>query len=107
AANEDNVRFQIESDMPPVQVYGTTGKNWQASVVRHIPMRDPCSLCLFPDRGPELAMACATGTVVSPVDGKQVDAAQPFISFAAGLMAAAEILKLGLRGYPFAKMITQ
>jgi molybdopterin/thiamine biosynthesis adenylyltransferase len=107
AANEDHVRFQIESDMPPIQIYGTTGKSWQASVIRHIPMRDVCSLCLFPDKGPELPTACATGKVVSPSDGKQIDASLPFLSFAAGLMTAAEILKLALRGYPFSKTITQ
>jgi len=107
AANEDHVRFQIEADMPPIQIYGTTGKNWQASVVRHIPLRDPCSLCLFPDRGPALPTACATGAVRSSVDGKQIDAALPFLSFAAGLMAVAEILKLALPGYPFSKTITQ
>lgn len=107
AANEDHVRFQIEADMPPIQIYGTTGKNWQASVIRHVPLQGPCSLCLFPDSGPALPTACATGKVASPVDGKQIDAALPFLSFAAGLMAAAEILKLALPGYPFSKTITQ
>jgi hypothetical protein len=107
AANEDHVRFQIEADMPPIQIYGTTGKNWQASVIRHIPLRDPCSLCLFPDSGPIMPTACARGKVASPLDGKQIDAALPFLSFAAGLMTAAEILKLGLPNYPFSKTITQ
>ena len=107
AANEDHVRFLIEADMPPVQIYGTTGKNWQASMVRHIPMRDPCSLCLFPDTGPELPTACATGKFIRQTDGKQIDAALPFLSFAAGLMAAAEILKLALPGFPFSRSIAQ
>lgn len=106
AANEDHVRYQVEVAMPPVQVYGTTGKNWQASVIRHIPNRDPCSLCLFPDDGPS-PTACATGTVTRATGGKQVDAALPFLSFSAGLMAAAEILKLDLPGFPFAKASTQ
>lgn len=106
AANEDHVRYQIEAAMPPVQVYGTTGKNWQASVIRHVPNLDPCSLCVFPDNGPP-PTACATGTVTRPTDGKQVDAALPFLSFAAGLMAAAEILKLDLAGFPFAPACTQ
>ena len=107
AANEDHVRFQTEADMPPVQIYGTTGKNWQASVIRHIPLRDPCSLCLFPDSGPRMPTACATGKVVQQENCRQIDAALPFLSFAAGLMAAAEILKLGLPGYPFSKMVVQ
>jgi molybdopterin/thiamine biosynthesis adenylyltransferase len=107
AANEDHVRFQIEADMPPIQIYGTTGKNWQASVIRHIPLLEPCSLCLFPDNGTAVPTACATGKVARSVDGKQIDAALPFLSFAAGLMTAAEILKLRLPGYPFSKSITQ
>lgn len=106
AANEDHVRYQIEVAMPPVQVYGTTGKNWQASLIRHIPILDSCSLCLFPDSGPP-PTACATGKVTRATNGKKVDAALPFLSFAAGLMAAAEILKLDLPGFPFAKACTQ
>ncbi len=107
AANEDHVRYQIEAAMPPVQIYGTTGKNWQASVFRHIPHRDPCSLCVFPDDGPRLSTACATGPMTRETNNKQIDAALPFLSFAAGLMAAAEILKLGLPGFPFTKSETQ
>jgi hypothetical protein len=93
--------------MPPLQIYGTTGKNWQASVIRHIPLRDPCSLCLFPDNGPVPPTACATGKAVNQADEKQIDAVLPFLSFAAGLMTAAEILKLALPGYAFSKGITQ
>lgn len=35
------------------------------------------------------------------IGNETVDAALPFLSFAAGAMAAAEILKCGLPGYPF------
>jgi hypothetical protein len=105
AANEDHVRFQIEADMPPVQIYGTTGKNWQASMIRHVPLRESCSLCVFPDEGVAVPTTCAAGKVVHR--GKQIDAALPFLSFAAGLMAAAEIFKLGLPGFPFSKSTAQ
>ena len=47
AANERNVRAVIESGFPPLQIYGTTGRNWQAAVIRHMPLEDPCSCCLF------------------------------------------------------------
>ena len=102
AANERNVREVIENNFPPVQIYGTTGQNWQASVIRHIPLHDPCSVCLFPATRHE-PTECATGGVTVQRENakKQVDAALPFLSFAAGAMAAAEILKLGLPGYPF------
>ena len=99
AANEFNVRSVIESRFPPLQIYGTTGSNWQAALLRHIPLRDPCSRCLFSEDKLPLAQ-CATGTTEKPDEGN-VDAALPFLSFAAGNMAAAEILKLGLSGYPF------
>jgi hypothetical protein len=100
AANERDVRYVIEKSAPPLQIYGTTGANWEASVIRHTPLTDPCSCCLFPPEIPQAATICATDTVVTPETGESVDAALPFLSFAAGLMAAAEILKTGLPGYP-------
>ncbi len=98
AANEHNVRHLIESLYPPIQIYGTTGKNWQASVIRHAPLIDPCSCCLFPD-ATYAATACATDPEAVADAGEQIDASLPFLSFAAGLMAAAEILKLHVPGY--------
>jgi hypothetical protein len=101
AANERNVRYIIEQSSPPLQIYGTTGANWEASVIRHIPLVDPCSCCLFPSDIPQATTTCSTETVVRPDTGDAVDASLPFLSFAAGLMAAAEILKARLPGYPF------
>lgn len=103
-ANERNVRSIIENSCPPIQVYGTTGNYWQAAAIRHIPLHDPCSICLFPDENHEPTM-CATDTFTreNGDDEEQVDAALPFLSFAAGAMAAAEILKLGLLGYPLSE----
>ena len=101
-ANERNVRTVVESGFPPLQIYGTTGGNWQAAVIRHIPLLDPCSTCLFPESNHKSTL-CATGSISVGQEGdeKQVDAALPFLSFAAGAMAAAEIFKLCLPGYPF------
>lgn len=101
AANERNVRYQIESRYPPVQVYGTTGKNWQAAVIRHVPLVDACSKCLFPEDEVTTSTQCATDQIAQGGGNDQVDAALPFLSFAAGLMAAAEVVKLGLEGFPF------
>lgn len=100
AANEDNVRLMLENGYPPVQVYGTTGQNWQSAVVRHVP-GDPCSCCLFPPSTPT-STSCATGVISDQSHGvTQVDAALPFLSFAAGLMTAIEAAKLGLGDFPF------
>lgn len=97
AANERNVRYLIETQLPPVQIYGTTGKNWQSTVLRHVPLRGACSCCVF-GADPPAATDCARGETPSPDGGKPVDAALPFLSFAAGLMTVAEIAKVAL-GY--------
>jgi molybdopterin/thiamine biosynthesis adenylyltransferase len=101
AANERNVRYTIEQSAPPLQVYGTTGRNWQASVIRHIPLLEACSCCLFPPERPQAATVCAEAAVDQQTTGERVDASLPFLSFLAGLMAAAEVLKAALPGYPF------
>ena len=101
AANERNVRYIIEQSCPPLQIYGTTGANWNASVMRHIPTMGACSCCIFPPDMTQAAMQCATGIVADSRTGEQVDAALPFLSFATGLMTAAEILKVNFPGYPF------
>jgi ThiF family len=101
AANERNVRYVIEQSCPPLQIYGTTGANWVASVIRHIPLIDACSCCVFPPGPEQLPLACAEGKVAVTQSQSEVDAALPFLSFGAGLMVAAEALKTALPGFPF------
>ena len=97
AANERNVRSTIEAGYPPLQVYATTGRNWQATLFRHIPMVEACSLCVPGIMGPSVPALCATGTEESKVsDEREDDLALPFLSYVAGLMTAAEITKLAL-----------
>jgi len=99
AANERDVRFEIETQLPPIQIYGTTGKDWQANLFHHVPPA-PCSCCAFP--GHRSITDCAKGQAPAAEPSlPQVDAALPFLSFAAGLMAAAEISKVPLPGFPF------
>jgi molybdopterin/thiamine biosynthesis adenylyltransferase len=104
AANELNVRNFIEEAFPPVQLYATTGKNWQATLIRHIPIKDPCSLCLFPSTAAAPPTQCATGAMPGDKSSGEakMDAALPFLSFGAGLMVAAELVKLPSDGYPYA-----
>jgi molybdopterin/thiamine biosynthesis adenylyltransferase len=102
AANEKKVRYYIEAGFPPMQLYGTTGQNWQAALIRHEPFGKACSLCLFPNDQEATPTACATAPeFTQQSDYEKVDAALPFLSFADGLMTAAEVLKLKLPGYPF------
>ena len=98
AANERNVRSMIESGYPPLQIYATTGQNWQATLVRHIPMRDPCSLCVPGGKVTSAPPLCATGTPVTGDNNVEDDVALPFLSYGAGLMTAAEISKLVVSG---------
>ncbi|MGF6311902.1 molybdopterin/thiamine biosynthesis adenylyltransferase [Bradyrhizobium sp. i1.8.4] len=104
AANEFNVRYHIEMGFPPIQLYATTGRNWQATLMRHPPGAKACSLCVFPPAEKFAPTLCATDSSVArhaTVEESHTDAALPFLSFAAGLMTAAEVLKLTAPGYPF------
>ncbi len=96
AANEFNVRYQIEAGLPPLQIYATTGEHWNTTLLRHIPLVDACSRCAFPNDPVSAAFTCATGEAVNS-EGEKVDAALPFLSFSAGIMVAAEVLKLSLK----------
>ncbi|MET4214220.1 ThiF family adenylyltransferase [Bradyrhizobium sp. LA2.1] len=104
AANEFNVRYHIEMGFPPIQLYATTGRNWQATLIQHMPGAKACSLCVFPPDERFAPTTCATDRSITPqttVGERRTDAALPFLSFAAGLMTAAEVLKLTAPGYPF------
>lgn len=100
AANEHNVRNLIEEHLPPLQVYATTGRNWQTSLYRHIPLKDPCSRCVPGSEVTPTPTACAKGSPLPTSDASdEDDIALPFLSYAAGLMTAAEITKIALFGY--------
>jgi hypothetical protein len=106
AANERDVRSIIERSAPPLEIYGTTGANWEASVMRQIPLVDACSCCLFPPEVQAVPTICASAEITPLTREETVDAALPFLSFAAGLMVAAETLKASLPGYPFSQSRT-
>jgi len=93
-ANDHHVRWLIESLLPPVQIHASTGMNWQVTAFRHIPLKDACSLCVFPDSGVSAPTTCATGEVGRLADEEKVDASLPFLSYAAGLMIAIDAWKL-------------
>ena len=72
--------------------------------MRHVPGAKACSLCVFPLDEKFAPTTCATdGSTVSQstIEEKRTDAALPFLSIVAGLMTAAEVLKLTAPGYPF------
>jgi len=92
-ANEKNIRWTIESGLPPVQVHATTGMSWQTTVFRHVPAREACALCAFPAAPIAATTKCSQGSVpITPT--RSIDAALPFLSFAAGILATSELLKV-------------
>jgi hypothetical protein len=100
AANEKDVRRFIEAAFPPLQIYATTGRNWQVSLIRHIPIFESCSCCLFPLEMTYGPLQCSSGAISETrARAERVDAALPFLSFAAGLMTAAEMFKLSSADY--------
>jgi len=102
-ANDRDVRRQIQHQVPPLQVYGTTGRNWDACLGRHIPLKEDCLTCRFPQ--PQLvgepALACGSVTLPAvPEAGTPVTATLPFIPTAAAVMTVTELVKTTLLGYP-------
>jgi len=101
AANEHGVRLAVQQQVPPIQVYGTTGRDWQAFMGRHIPQREDCLTCRFPVQAPAVPLLrCATSAVSMPDQPVSADAALPFLSMAAAVLATAELIKTSHPGFP-------
>ncbi len=99
-ANDYGVRYQIENNFPPLQVYGTTTPSWGINYHRHIPLTSDCSVCRFPELGGQVQFVCSTAKIPTPNDNS-VDAALPFLSVGAAVLAVADLIKLQMPGYPF------
>lgn len=99
-ANERNVRGFVQARRPPLMIHATTSPNWQTQLHRHRPGRDRCLACRLPDADMP-PPACAAVPLDLPIPGvdRQPDAALPFLSAAAGLLIAADLVHLGLGGY--------
>lgn len=97
-ANEGDVRRSIQSNLPPLMVEAATSENWGVNFGRHAPGLDDCLSCRFPDVVREEHLRCSIAEVI--VAGERVDAALPFLSTFAGLLVAAEILRLQMEPYP-------
>lgn len=99
-ANEEDVRWSMQQNLPPIMIHASTSKNWGVNYGRHWPGIDDCLACRFPNRAIKNALRCSTGPV--PIASASVDAALPFLSFFAGLLIVAEIARLQVR--PYARM---
>lgn len=99
-ANERKVRGLLQAARPPLMIHATTSPNWQTQLHRHRPRRDRCLACRLPDINlPPPACAAAPLSVQDPGQERPPDAALPFLSAAAGLLIAGDLLRLGLGGY--------
>jgi predicted CXXCH cytochrome family protein len=100
-ANEYNVRFDMENNYPPIQIYGTTSTSWGINYHRHVPLsQDDCSVCHFPASTTQPNFICSEAQVEIQ-DEKPIDAALPFLSVGAAALVVADLIKLQLPGYPF------
>ncbi len=97
-ANEENVRLSIQDNIPPLLVYATTSVNWSVNHGRHIYGIDDCLADRFPQEVTENDLTCSTGNIDTPRG--TVDAALPFLSFFAGLLVVAELIRLQMPNYP-------
>lgn len=97
-ANEHDIRWQLQNSYPPLMVHSSTGRNWNVNFGRHVPGRDDCLADRFEGFRVE-SLRCSEGEVLTRT-GATVDAALPFLSFWAGLLLAADLVRLGIPGYP-------
>lgn len=103
-ANERAARLVVQQQVPPLQIYGTTSRDWQAFLGRHLPLVEDCLICRFPERAAKgtPAMVCSTGAVgqFDATGAPHADAALPFLSVASAALAIAETQKAMLDVYP-------
>ena len=90
-ANDREVRPFLQGRQPTVLLHATTSPNWQAQLHRHVAGRDDCIVCRLPPAPP--VFMCSTEPIETS-SGQSFDAAIPPLSALAGLLLAAEPVKL-------------
>lgn len=97
-ANEQNVRWAMQNNIPPLMIHASTTQNWGVNYGRHIPIKEDCLVDRFPAVSIDEYLDCSFGEV--KVQEAVIDAALPFLSFFGGLLVAADLVRLGLDNYP-------
>jgi hypothetical protein len=96
-ANDRGVRAALQAQVPPLILHATTSSNWYTQLHRHRPVRDRCLCCRFSDVSAP-ALACAEAPIRGNDEGSLPhDAALPFLSAAAGLLLASDLVRLAMR----------
>lgn len=101
-ANEYGVRRSMAMNLPPLMLHGSTSRDWGVFLGRHIPLRDYCLHCRFPEEGAQASFPCGEGDPVAEPDrpkDEQIDPSLPFVSAAAAALVVGEVLKLGVSDY--------
>ena len=103
-ANQHGVRRSMANSCPPLMIHGSTSSDWDVFSARHIPFREHCLSCRFPEVDPVTpAFPCGAGAIqVTDAEGssRSIDASLPFLSAAAAALVIAELFKLEFTGYP-------
>jgi len=97
-ANDFDVRRSMQHNVPPLLIHASTTANWGVNHARHIPGRDDCLVDRFPTVVTADQLACGVGKISAAE--VTVDAALPFISFFAGMLVAADLVRAQLPDYP-------
>lgn len=97
-ANEMNVRWSMQNNVPPLMIHASTTQNWGVNFGRHIPGSWDCLADRFQEAANESELSCSTTAI--QIGEVEVDAALPFLSFLGGLFVAADLIKLKLDDYP-------
>jgi hypothetical protein len=98
-ANEYGVRQSLQAAYPPLMIHASTGNNWNVNFGRHIPGCGDCFAERFAgvEKAPKLS--CSGGRLPQS-EPDAPDASLPFLSFWAGFLAAVDLVRLGMPGYP-------
>lgn len=93
--DNNEARHQVQLNMPPLVIYGTTG-GWAITVARQKALEDDCIICRYPKKETE-ELPCGTVQVTQPeVNEKvktQTNAAVSFVSALPGILIAGELVK--------------
>ncbi len=101
-ANDRNIWYCIQNNLPPLVLHATTTPNWGLNFGRHIPKKEWCIMCRF---GQEVNTGfvppCSEGVISRDVQTAiPIQGVLPFLSSAAAILVIAELAKMNMDGYP-------
>ncbi len=94
-ANERNVLWSIQNNLPPLTWHAAMSPNWGVTVSRHVPMADGCVACMdsfHPSSPPRLV--CSEGEI--QIGDRAVMGSLPFLGPLTAAVLAARALALAM-----------